>query len=207
MNRKQALIEAINILSESLENKDIVKKLEEILSELPLSSWTKKSVIDRIETYATEHDDTLPAASELKKSNKLPSNTEIKYLFGQSSMIDFFKTHFPHLKIKPQRFSPYYDNDEDYFINTFKENYEAIREKFSIDTVSVRMYRIYRNDKTLTVETIMKRCKCTTYNELLILCGYKKAIPPLYSSVSVSINTEETEASEYIRSILSDYQH
>lgn len=207
MNRKQALIEAIDILSESSENKDIVKKLEEILSELPLSSWTKNSVIDRIETYAAEHNDTLPAVSELTKSNKLPSNTEIKYLFGYSSVIKFFNEYFPHLKIKPQRFSPYYSNDGNYFIETFKENYEIIKEKFSLKTVSARTYRIYRKEKTPTVETIMKKCGCTTYNELLALCGYKKEIPPLYSSVSLSINTEETEASEYIKSILPDYQH
>ena len=55
MNRKQALTEAINILSTNPDNKEIADKLKEILSELPLSEWTKNSIMDAIETYIQEH--------------------------------------------------------------------------------------------------------------------------------------------------------
>ena len=50
MTRKQALSQAISILSQNDEYNEITEKLIEIESEMPLCRWTKKSIIDRIET-------------------------------------------------------------------------------------------------------------------------------------------------------------
>ena len=206
MHRKQALLKAIKILEETPGNEDVVEKLQDILSELPLSAWTQKSVIDSIESYAYEHDNTLPSTSELITANKLPSNTQIKYLFKTSSMVSFFNEYFPHLKSKPKQLSKYDGMSKECLINIFKENYERIKNEFDLKTVSNRMYRAYKAENAPCIETVMKKCGCKTYDELLILCGYKRSKKPISVSINATIYTDETEASKYLKKVIDEHQ-
>lgn len=191
MTRKQAISQAITILSYDANNKEIVSKLQEILLEMPLSSWTKASIIDSIESYAIEHDNTLPPVTELKSKNKLPSNTVINAKFKISSMDVFYKTYFKHLKPQNKSSSLYRNEEEDFFQKVFKENYLMILEKLGVKYVDIKTYDKYKNRKTPHSSTIIKNCDCHSYDDLLIMCGFKKAKIPISSSLKISYNDEE----------------
>lgn len=195
MNRKQAILHAIEILSQDNKNEQIVEKLQEIYSEMPLSYWTKESIIDSIETYAYEHNDTLPYAHELTSKNNLPSNTVIKQKFGISSMNIFFKRYFPHLKHKSY-------HDKDYYLNIFKKNYFEIQRKLEIKSVNTKQYNEHKNKGAPNYETIVKKCGLTSYSELLTECGLKKPYGQL--SVTIDIYSDEDENNEDLKMLLND---
>ncbi len=119
MTRKQAISQAIDILSGDTNNKDIVYVLKQILEELPLSGWTNESIIDSIESYAYEHNNTLPTISELTRENKLPSNTVINSKFGIKSMNVFYKKYFSFLQPQNKSSSPYRFEKDNYFLNSY----------------------------------------------------------------------------------------
>ena len=205
MTRKQAITMAISILSQKTENDEIVMKLQEILSELPLSTWTRNSIIDSIETYAYEHDNILPSAIELTTENKLPSSTVINKIFGLSSMVLFFKKYFPNFKEKDKSSSPYKGKDKDYFMFIFQENYEYIKHKFDIKYVTAKIYDKYKNTNTPCLNTITRNCNCKSYDELLVLCGYKKNELPIIATIKASFNDDRDV--EYIRSIINEVKN
>lgn len=192
MTRKQAISKAIQLLSINHENDDIIYKLKEIQEELPMSGWTKKSIIDAIETYASEHNNILPQVDHLTNSNKLPSNTVITNLFKLSSMNDFYHQYLPHLKSYNRSSSPYRFNDLDYFIDIFKKNYDRIIRELNLTYVNASLYNKFKDDNTPHLTTIIKRSGCRSYEDLLILCGYKRKKKKLKSNIQVNyIDTEE----------------
>lgn len=189
MTRKQAISEAIAILSQSNGNEQIIEKLQDILEEMPLVCWTKKSIIDAIENYAIEHNNNLPYEKELISANCLPSNTVIASLFGISSIRKFYSKYLSQYNIKSQRNeSPYKDYSVQDFINIFLENYLSIKNKLHVKTVGSRIYDLYRNVGTPCSDTIMRNCKCNTYIELLQLCGLIKIASPLETKLTVTYN-------------------
>lgn len=192
MTRKQAVSEAIQILSNDNANREIVDKLEEMLLEMPLSSWTKKSILDSIETFAIEHNNTLPTVEQLTKENGLPSNTVIYAKFHISSIKIFYQKYFSGFKQKDSNSSQYRNEEPNYFIDTFKSNYSAIGKLLNLKYVDYNTYNNYKKENTPHLSTIIKNCKCKTYYELLVLCGYKKERIPISSSIEISYNDSES---------------
>lgn len=176
MTRKQALSQAISILSQNDEYNEITEKLIEIESEMPLCRWTKKSIIDRIETYAEENNNILPLVSDLTKDNNMPSKTSISYHFNTNSIDLFFKEYFPKYNTKDKRnmsSSPYKNMSVKMLIDIFSSNYDRILKTKNVFYVDTKMYDKYREKNTPSLITIIKACGCKTYKDLLILCGYK----------------------------------
>ena len=204
MTRKQAISRAIDILSRNKENVDIVLKLQELYSEMPLSSWTKDSIIDSIETYALEHDNILPQAKDLISENRLPSNTVIGAKFNMTSMESFFKKYFPHLNKKNNYSSPYKDKGEDYFIEIFKDNYTRIQKSLGVKVVSAKTYNKNRQKETPFYGTIVKQCGCNSYDDLLIKCGYKKAHSTISTTLIVSYNDKDNYDNSVLKDIIGD---
>ena len=76
MTRKQAVLDAIEILSKKKENEQTVKILREIYDELPIIHWTPNSVLDAFAQFIQENgrlptrgdfDDALPSRPTIKK--------------------------------------------------------------------------------------------------------------------------------------------
>lgn len=76
MTRKQAVSDAIKILSKKKENEQTVKILREIYDELPIIHWTPNSVLDAFAQFIQENgrlptrgdfDATLPSRPTIKK--------------------------------------------------------------------------------------------------------------------------------------------
>lgn len=203
MTRKQAILQAIQSLSREGSNIDVINKLKEIYNEMPLSMRTKSSIIDCVETYAEEHDGMFPYINEFRKKNGLPSTTVIFSKFNISSIDDFYNQYFTHLKHKIGNGSPYYDKDMGFFLDTFKSEYEKMREKFNTKIISHRKYNKNRSDGVPNAETVMRQCNCDTYTELLELCGFKKKAQPLSLTMDVSYNNEDSgELNELITEIV-----
>ncbi|MCM1086906.1 MAG: hypothetical protein NC419_02040, partial [Muribaculaceae bacterium] len=129
MTRKQAISQAIQILSQDSNNNVIIEKLQDILDEIPLSSWTEKSIIDAIENYAIEHNNILPHTKELTTENSLPSNTVIYNKFGISSINVFYQKYLSKYIIEYNSSSPYSNQDYSYFLETFIKNYLRIKKE------------------------------------------------------------------------------
>lgn len=194
MTRKQALLKAINILSQDDSNNQIIEKLEEIIDEYPSFTWTDKSILDSIENYAIENNGILPHSKELTTKNRLPSNTVIINKFGFTSICDFFDTYFPTFQRKEKYInSTYRSKGEDYYLKTFKDNYTRIQTLLDIKDVDTKTYNQYKEHNTPHSYTIIKNCDCKTWNELLILCGFKKNTNPLQVSFNVNYNDTDVQ--------------
>lgn len=196
MTRKQAVSQAISILSDNKENVHIIEKLQEILEELPCASWTQESILDAIENYAIEHNNTLPYAHDLTSEYRLPSNTVIYSKFGMKSIQKFYKKYFQQYKIKNANESPYKNYSKDDFLEIFKNSYMRIKQIFYVKTVTGKMYKQNRNDNEPSLEIIMKNCKCKTYDELLFLAGFKNVYKNLEVNMSISYNDDDKRNDE-----------
>ena len=148
MTRKQAISKAIEILSKDKENYETVIKLKEILVEMPLFFWTKESIIDSIEEYANEHNNTLPPIIELKNKNNLPSRTIIEKKFNVSSIDLFYKKYFSDFNSQNKSSSKYRHEPNNYFQNVFKENYTFIKDTLNVKYVNSKMYNKYKKKNT-----------------------------------------------------------
>lgn len=191
MTRKQAILKAITILSQNKENEKIIEKLQDILEELPSSSWSKKSIIDAIENYAIEHDNRLPYERELTAENHMPSNTVIYNKFGIKAIRKFYEKYFPDFITKALYGSPYSDLTQEDFKNIFINNYNRIRKELNVKNVTNKLYNIYKDIGTPWAETIMRNCNCTTYSELLILCNIKNENEPLETHLTITYNDDD----------------
>lgn len=201
MTRKQALLQAINILAKKDQScKEIAQKLQELIDENLMPIWTEQSIIDMIENYAIEHNGILPLSEELTTKNNLPSTTAIYHKFNISSIEEFYKKYFSNYKQKKNS-SPYVNKDENYFIEIFKQNYDRIIAKTNAKTVNMRTYNNNRISGTPSIETIIKKLPCNSYNDLLILCGYKKKIGIIEPILNVSYN-DDMQTDEDILSII-----
>lgn len=199
MTRKQAVSEAISILSKDGKNKEIVRKLQEILTELPMSTWTKESILDAIENYAIEHHNTLPYEKELTSKNHMPSNTVIHNLFGFSAIREFYTEYFPNYVTKSMRYeSPYANLSKKDFQNIFIQNYNRIKAELGVKNVYYRVYDLYKENNTPCASTIMRNCYCNTYSELLILCGIKRPKKKLETHISITYNDDIKHHEEII---------
>lgn len=191
MTRKQAILEAITILSQNKENEKITEKLQDILEELPSSSWTKKSIIDAVENYAIEHDNRLPYERELTAENHMPSNTVIYNKFGIKAIRKFYKKYFPNFITKTLYGSPYCDLTQEDFKDIFTKNYNRIKDKLKVKNITSKLYNVHKDKDTPCVETIMRNCNCATYNELLSLCNIKKKSEPLETHLTITYNDDD----------------
>ena len=202
MTRRQAILQAIRILSSHSENDEIILKLQEILDELPLVTWTSKSIIDSIEDYAIRHNNILPNSKELTTYNKLPSNTVIYKIFGLTSINEFYQIYFSKYIHNKTPLSPYANRNKNYFLNTFKENYNEIKIKNNVKYVGQKMYDNNRKKGTPLVNTILRKFNNISYIDLLIICGYKKRKKEIEAEIDISYNDSIERNTELI-SILS----
>lgn len=201
MTRKQAMSEAISILSKDSKNEKIVEKLQEILCELPMSTWTKKSILDAIENYAIEHNNTLPYERELTSTNHMPSNTVIYNLFGISAIREFYSKYFSNYLVRSrQKESPYENYSQEDFVKIFIQNYARIKKELNVKSVNYKTYDFYKEKNSPCVNTILRNCNCDTYNDLLILCQIKHPKKKLVTHISITYNDDNEWHKETIDS-------
>ena len=188
MTRKQAVLDAIWILSKNKENTQTVEILKEIYDELPLNHWSEKSILDAFAEFILENN-RLPTKNDLCVD--LPSMTAIKRIFGISSLIEFEKKYFPEKFNDESRTSSYWWYSLNDYKDCFIRNYTTINGGLY---VKYDDYDLYREPGTPTVRAIIKKLECNSYNDLLTKVGLKKRREPLsvQSNKRTIINFEKS---------------
>ena len=95
MTRKQAIYQAIQVLSASSGNEQTISLLQDIYDEIPLIHWSDKSIRDRIEQFIVDHG-RIPTASDFRKKG-MPPRTVIKQKYG-ITLAEWLSINYP----KPQ---------------------------------------------------------------------------------------------------------
>ena len=104
MTRKQALKQAIRLLSRNPENAEVIEKLQDIHDELPLIHWTDKSIRDYVEQFIADNH-RVPTATDFKKAGMPPHPViKQKYKVTLGEWLDenypTYKPTFEELKAK-----------------------------------------------------------------------------------------------------------
>ncbi len=209
MTRKEAILKAIEILSINDNYTEIVNKLQELYDEMPLSSWTKASIIDCINEYIKDHDGFLPYGIQLSPKNGLPSKQAIYSKFNMSSINDFYKKYFPQYLKNTKDKSKYYLQDRDFFINQFKSEYIRIRDLLGVETVGIKDYNRNKENGCALAQTIIKWLKCKNYTDLLILCEFKSEANPTSITVEIEYDdkSSENELSDILKAVVKNQKY
>ena len=79
MTRKQALQEAIAVLSAHKGNEAVIHKLQEIIEDMPLNRWSESAIHDCVQQFIADNGRP-PSATDFKKRN-MPPHPVIKLRF------------------------------------------------------------------------------------------------------------------------------
>lgn len=181
MTRKQALLKAINDCNDPA----VKEKLIDIYHEIPITHWTKKSIIDAIENYYLETGK-YPTSSILNRDSALPYYQVIENVFG-IKVKDFLNLYFPHDKTEEQL----KEECNNRIIHDFIIEYNRIKPS------SIRDYNKRRNKKVQCSATVCKAAN-SKWNELLKklkLQKYKNGKPisnmVIASDITIMYNGKE----------------
>lgn len=182
MTRKQALLRAIEELQKNKKNNQTISVLMEIYNDLPLVRWSEKSVLDAFQQYLNENNNIFPSKRNLGK--KLPTYNVIKRIFGSNSMTDFRDTFFPNEY--NEHYSPYNNYTLETLKKCFIKNYNDIN---GGNYVKYDEYDLYREHGTPSIQYIIKKFDCKSYNDLLIKMGIRKTTKSfVVSSNKITLN-------------------
>ena len=119
MTRKEALKKAIVILSESPENIDITRFLQDIHDELPLIHWTDKSIRDTVDQFIIDNG-RVPTATDFKKKG-MPPHPVFKQKYNLT-LAEWLNENYPVTKITSDELKLKHTEN-------FKNDYERIKPK------------------------------------------------------------------------------
>ena len=162
ITRKQAVLRAIEVLSETKENYEVCIVLKRLSEELPLSHWTTDSILDAINQFLYENG-RLPASVDFLKVDYLPTRCTIKNKLGLT-MEEFYNIYYSNYYYNNN--SIYNYRDIEYWTNMFKEQYIKHGEP------SLNNFDKVRDENTPCVQTYCKIIGVSTWNELLEHCGF-----------------------------------
>ena len=123
MTRKQALLEVLQILETQQQTKqicEIKEKINEILSELPITSWSKQTIFDTLDQFAIDNNRN-PTVTDLKLKD-MPSHPSIANRFKMSAN-DFLSLYYPK-KCSSKIFS---SKTKEEWLELFIIDYEKIK--------------------------------------------------------------------------------
>ncbi len=122
MTRKQSLIKAIEILSslpQAGDLREVITGLNELVSDLPVTSWDEKTIFDTIEQFFIENGK-YPTTNDFQRKG-LPSHTVIRHRFG-ITLTEFLDRYYPQRRdyVKRQR-KAYTQHSRTHWLNVFSQ--------------------------------------------------------------------------------------
>lgn len=133
MTRKQAILRAIDLIGQlpiNEETKAVAETLQELASDLPITTWDEKTVFDTVEQFFLDHG-RYPNAKEFE-SKGLPSHPTVANRFGMT-VVEFLDTFYPqrydyiHKSIRKYR-----EHSKEHWLEVYRQQME----KYSIRTGS-----------------------------------------------------------------------
>lgn len=159
MTRKEALKKAIEILSQSAENVDITRLLQDIHDELPLIHWTDKSIIDTVEQFIADNG-RVPTATDFR-SKGMPPHPVFKQKY-KITLGEWLNQNYPITK-------PSFEELRSKHTEAFIENYNRIKPK------SPDEFNKNRTKGTLCWQSVAKYHECKSWRKFI-----KELNLPLY---------------------------
>lgn len=183
MTRKQAICEAIRILSNDKENQEICQLLQAVHDDYRSKLWSKESVLDAIDHFIYING-RFPAKKDFTRSNGLPSIGEIRVQFG-IGYGEFREKYYKDVKyyISKSRY-----DDVDFWTKVF------VKQIIEMNYPTEEEYNKNRANGTPHSKTMMNNLECRCWTELLKKCGVDNK-----PKVSFDVITEKTKktAEEY----------
>lgn len=180
MTRKTALNKAIQILSLSKGNEEIIEKLQDIFEEIPLIHWSDKSIHDRVQQFI-EEEGRNPTASDFRKKG-MPPHPVFKQKYGLN-LSEWLTKYYPTEKPTPEELEKEYSQE-------FIEEYSKIKPR------SAKEYEAKRSRNTKSWQTVRTHCRQTSWRGLIKYLGLpyyfhmsKDHIPPDFDcSISTDLD-------------------
>ena len=117
MTRKQALKQAIRLLSGNPENAEVIEKLQDIHDELPLIHWSDKSIRDSVEEFILTYG-RVPTATDFKKAG-MPPHPVIKQKY-KITLGEWLEENYPTYK-------PSFEELKEQYTKDFLIDYDRIK--------------------------------------------------------------------------------
>ena len=155
MTRKNALNKAIQVLSLSEGNEEIIEKLQDLLEEIPLIHWSDKSIHDRVQQFA-EEEGRNPTASDFRKKG-MPPHPVFKQKYG-INLSKWLERYYPTHRPTPEELEKEYSE-------------EFIKEYSRIKPRSADEYEVKRSRGTKSWQTVRSHCNQTSWRGLIRYLG------------------------------------
>ena len=159
MTRKQALHIALKVLTDD----EAVRKINEILEDMPFTGWSERTIFDTIDQFILDNGRT-PTATDFKKKG-LPPHPVIKLRFGVT-LKEFLLKYYP---------SPKLCNSRIYFYRT-KEEWKTlfICDYIRIKPRSAEEYNNLRDEYLPSWATVAKMFGISKWLDWIKLCGLER---------------------------------
>lgn len=166
MTRKDAIKKAMGYISKSnIDNKkEILKKLELCVLELPYAKWSKEAIFDACNQFTHENNGIIRLADFANYGLPAPSTIENRF---KISLRDFRDTYYPIPKPHQSRSSPYWLKSDEEMISDFITEFNKIKPR------NGSSYNKLKNKSLPTWITVGKRVKINKWLELLKYCNLK----------------------------------
>ena len=191
MTRKQALCEILGML-ESSENKELAKKISEIIDDMPFTGWSERTIFDTIDQFIIDNN-RIPTGTDFKKKG-LPPHPVIKLRFG-INLKEFLNKYYPVKKLCDSK--DYYHKTKEEWQEIFLNEYKTHKPH------SGEEYNEKREKKTPTWATVAKMYKISKWLEWIEFCAVERYTTNTYRKSSNKANIILESAVDLLDELLS----
>jgi len=155
MTRKQALCKALEVV----DDKEVIRKINEILEDMPFTRWSERTIFDTIDQFVLDRGRNPTATDFIPKG--MPPHPVIKLRFG-ITLKEFLEKYYPQPKI-----------DRDEYKRLFISEYERIKPRGACD------FNENRANGVPTWGTFAKMFGISRWLEWIEFCGLERSSPIL----------------------------
>ena len=178
MTRKQAILEALDVLSKIDGKSDVCDKLKEVADSVPFTHWDEKTVFDAIEQFKADNG-RYPMLSEFR-IKELPTHPTIKNRF-KMTLKEFLKKYYP--ESTPQT-SYKYERNREVWLKNFKQQCSRMEELRGADDYDKR-----RDKETPCAEILCRIIGVKNWGELCKVAGVKIIYGAPHKKLHITVNT------------------
>lgn len=167
MTRRKAIPKAIELLQCLPQTEEVVEVIQALkkYSSTPLDRWDVASVYEALDEWTELHGGVPPKIKECDSHKELPSHMVFEKLFGKTAK-EFLNDYYGEIEyVRIGRHGTKCVDDQYDFLELFRNEFERIQPATS------KIYDACRNPETPSWGTIARRCKVSSWSELVTLSG------------------------------------
>ena len=161
MTRKEAVFQAIEVLSKDPKYKQVCDTLSSLMKDLPLVHWNKETILDAFKQFIAENN-RFPKKEDMEGKNILPMRSTVERIFNMK-YAEFRSLYFSDYALVNG--SGKYIRSREYWVSLFKTEY------VKMDYPTKTEYNKSRRSGMPCAEHLVRLCDCKSWNGLLNLCG------------------------------------